>query len=218
MPHEALASWDDLLSGAPEQALLRLQSLLDESSPADRVALLRRARPKHLERLFELCRDQPLTEQDLVPGTGPGESLHDGINSLAAFRAFQKRFFRSPEGALAGYNPGPFNWATTPGYFVVRREGEHLLFDYTALPREVPSDWPPLVPNRKKLGRFVYYGLRDDMRRVSSHVCVGAVARHGQPIDTWFALARRVDTDVASRGELTSTKAAREPDAPPPPA
>lgn len=200
MRPEVFTSWDDLLSGAPEQALSRLQSLLDESSPRDRVALLRRARPRHLRRLFELCRDRPLTEQDLVPGMEPGEAVHDGVNSLPAFRVFQKRFFRSADGTLAGYNPGPFNWATTPGYFVVRREGEHLWFDYTELPKEVPPGWPPPVPNRARLGRFVYYGLRDDMRRVSRHVCVGAVARHGNPIDTWFALARRVDDASSGRG------------------
>lgn len=202
------ASWDELLTGEPEQAALQLRTTFDELEPADRVELLRHARSKHLERLFEVCRDQPLTFDDLVPGDLPGEVWHDGINSLFAFRVFQKRFFQSAEGAVAGYNPGPFNWAITPGYFVVRQEGAHLFFDYTELPRNVPPGWPKPIPNRAKLGRFVYHGLRDDMRQVSRHVCIGAVARHGKPIGTWFALCRRV----------TPSERAPGPGAPPRPA
>src|SRR5690606_20173055 len=121
-------------------------------------------------------------------------STHDGVNTLPLFRHFQKRFFRTPSGVIAGYNPSAFNWAITPGYFCVVRDGGHLQFDYTSLPRAVPDGWPPPIPNADKQGRFVYYGLRDDMRRVSRHVCIGAVSRHGQPIGTWFARCRREES------------------------
>lgn len=193
--------WDELLSGEPGEAARTIEAHLDRMTGAERVAWLRRARSEHLQSLFELCRDRPLRAEHLVPSLrgglpegnlqAPAEALHDGVNSLLLFRVFQKRFFRAADGTLAGYNPGPFNWATTPGYFVVREDEGGLFFDYTELPRDVPAGWPRPIPNQRRLGRFVYHGLRDDMRRVSEHVCIGAVSRHGQPIDTWFALCRR---------------------------
>lgn len=183
-------SWDVLLQGDGPAAVSAIEQLLDGLSASDRVSFVRRARSEHLQGLFELCRERPLTRGHLVPA-GATECVHDGVNSLPLFRIFQKRLFRGKDGELAGYNPGPFNWAITPGYFRVREEQSHLFFDYTELPEDVPEGWPRPIPNADKLGRFVYHGLRDDMRRVSRDVCIGAVARHGQPIGTWFALCRR---------------------------
>lgn len=193
LAHPPNLHWDELLAGEPREAARNIETHLDRMTGAERVALLRRARSEHLQSLFELCRDQPLRVEHLVAGHLPGtaDTTHDGVNSLLLFRVFQKRFFRAPDGTIAGYNPGPFNWAITPGYFVVREDDGDVFFDYTELPRAVPEGWPRPIPNRRKLGRFVYHGLRDDMRRVSEHVCIGAVARHGQPIGTWFALCRR---------------------------
>lgn len=183
--------WDELLQGDPIRVIENLEARLDRLPAEERVQLLRRARPADLERLFELCRDRPLDAEHLVSNDPGAEAIHDGVNSLPLFRVFQKRFFRDRSGRVAGYNPGPFNWATTPGYFTVRQQDGHLFFDYESLPEQVPEGWPRPTPNKRKLGRFVYYGLRDEMRRVSRHVCIGCVFRHGRPIDTWFILCRR---------------------------
>ena len=63
-------------------------------------------------------------------------------------------------------------------------------FDYTMLPKEKPPAWPDIVPNRRRLGRFVYEGMVDVMRGISPHVSIGRVKKKGNFYDTWFVLVR----------------------------
>src|SRR4051794_9015549 len=51
---------------------------------------------RELSELFEATSDNPVTLDDLVPADVPPmtEVIHEGKNSLAMFRRFQKRFCR----------------------------------------------------------------------------------------------------------------------------
>ena len=91
---------------------------------------------------------------------------------------------------VVGYNHQSMAWATGPGYFMARQEGDEVAIDYTRLPDEKPPSWPPIIGNDKKLSRFVYYGMVDYLRRVSDHVTIGRAVRHGKVEDNWFLLVR----------------------------
>ncbi len=187
--------WDRLLGGRPQEARQRLRHALDSKSDTDRLALVRRAQGSHLAALFDAA-VEPASITDFVPNDAPllSEFIFDGINSLPLFRQFQKRFTRTEEG-VCGYNHTPFNWATTPGYFVVSEShgpSSALHFDYTRLPNgKLPEGWPRPIPNERRLGRFVYAGLVDEVRRVADDVVVGAVFRNQRPSGTYFLLVRR---------------------------
>ena len=114
--------------------------------------------------------------------------MHEGWNTLplpSGIRTFQKRFCR-PDGdntRLFGYNHGATMGLIGPGFFVaVLTEGNNdwmargaVVIDYFQTPDgAVAEGWPNVIPNSKGLQRFVYYQTRDFMRRVSSHVTVGA--------------------------------------------
>ena len=49
---------------------------------------------------------------------------------------------------------------------------------------------PDIVPNEARLGRFVYAGMKDYMRRVSEHVSIGRAYKGGKPMNAWFVLCR----------------------------
>jgi len=130
------------------------------------------------------------------------EVIHDGLNTLAlphSLRRFQKRFCRPavPGAAeLFGYNEGPLRRVIGPGYFVASRpmDDAHggVMVDYFRVPEgEVADGWPPIVPNRKGLQRFVYDQTRDFLRRVCTHVSIGAAFKQDKPLDHYFVLSRR---------------------------
>jgi hypothetical protein len=58
------------------------------------------------------------------------------------------------------------------------------------LPKEKPDAWPPIIDNTAKLGRFVYFGMVDVMRGVSSHVSIGRAKKKVVWMDAWFVLVR----------------------------
>ncbi len=190
----ARSDWDALLGGRTHEAPSALEDILNSASASERLEVLRRASGSHLAALFDACRE-PARGEELIPSQGAPlrEVVFDGINSLPLFRRFQKRFTRTEEG-ICGYNHTPFTWATTPGYFVVQETGGpsgSLVFDYTRTPKGMlPAGWPRVLRNEQRLGRFVYAGLVDEVRRVSRDVVVGAVARNGRPIGTYFLLVR----------------------------
>ena len=134
---------------------------------------------------------------DLVPHERGEMSavVHEGKNSLPLFSRFAKVFCRPKPGAreLWGYNRSGALVQTSvgPGYFVAYEgPGDEVLIDYTRLPEYVPPGWPGLLPNEARLGRFVYAGMVDAVRAVSTHVSVGRAIRYGELQDTWFVLCR----------------------------
>jgi hypothetical protein len=139
-----------------------------------------------------------LTLEDLVPSaTAPlGEVTHEGKNSLLLFSRFAKVFCRpKPDSQeVWGYNRagGFVQTVVGPGYFVAYEgPGDEVLVDYTRLPKGKASSWPEIMSNEARLSRFVYSGMIDALRGVSSHVSVGRAIRNGKVQDNWFVLCRQ---------------------------
>ena len=53
-----------------------------------------------------------------------------------------------------------------------------------------PEAWPAIVPNEARLGRFVYAGMIDVMRGISTHVSIGRAKKKKGYMDAWFVLVR----------------------------
>ena len=152
-------------------------------------------------RLFEAVHPdksgRECTLESLVPpGRAVLESVrHEGINTLPAFRHFAKVFAR-PDGRdeLWGYNDTSTFVTTTvgPGFFTARANDQpgEVLIDYLTLPPAVPPEWPALVPNEARLGRFVYAGTQDVLRSISEHVSVGRARKGDRWLPSYFVLVR----------------------------
>jgi hypothetical protein len=141
---------------------------------------------------------RPVTLDDYVPpGTEPHvEVIHHGRNTLPAFNHFQKRFARPKDPDtkdLVGFNYQSLSGLTGPGYYVAHPSSEpgEVDIDYTMSPREKPDAWPPIASNRARLGRFVYGGMVDVMRGLSTHVSIGRARKKSDWLDTWFILVRQ---------------------------
>ena len=148
---------------------------------------------------------EPLTLDFFVPEdvAATTEVIHHGRNSLPAFNFFQKRFARSARSGdrLFGYNEQSMRWATGPGFFVALesrpewRDRGAVVIDYHQVPGEgddVPAGWPKIVPNSRGLQFLIYHKTRDFMRKVSSHVSVGAAYKgeSDKEMGAYFALCR----------------------------
>lgn len=173
-----------------------LASILDEASPKDRVDAVLSVDGSLVGRLYELVGGQALTINDIVPPTTPAGATvtFEGRNSLPVFSRFQKRFTRTADGLVFGYNHQPLRLAgmvTGPGYFRVLDAGApdgELLFDYTLPPPFEPSGWPAYRPNDFGASRFVFMNLNDYVRRVATGVVVGAAFRNGKDQNAYFSL------------------------------
>ena len=87
-----------------------------------------------------------------------------------------------------------------PGYFVaIPTEGHEgwpsrgaVVVDYFQVPDgPVVDGWPKVKPNSSGLQMFVYNKTRDFMRRVSSHVSIGAAYKVEKALDHYFVLCRQ---------------------------
>jgi hypothetical protein len=180
--------------------LPRLAKDLDEIGMPARLWAVRQWTRSVQATLWEAVKGfRPLTLDDLVPpGVGPHvEVIHHGMNTLPAWNHFQKRFARpmdpEPKDQLVGYNVQSLSAFTGPGYYVARPAADagEVDIDYTLVPRDRPEAWPPVVPNSARLGRFVYDGLLDVMRGVSSAVSIGRARKNRVWMDAWFVLVRQ---------------------------
>lgn len=183
-------------------------AFLDGLSPEDRLAETRTLDRDNQRRLYKSAGEAPaLTLDDFVPAkTGDRvEVIHDGRNTLplpGGLKLFQKRFCR-PTGErdrLFGYNQSPFLSTVGPGFFVAVptagrgawEERGAIVIDYFQVPDGPVADgWPAVVPNTKGLQTFVYNKTRDFMRRVSSHVTIGAAYKVEKSLDHYFILCRK---------------------------
>jgi len=181
-----------------------IAALFDGLTAELRVALVRslgRAEQRALYRKVDGFAAVVLA--DLVPPDRADleEVRHLGLNTLPAFRVFEKRFCRLPgedaaaPASLAGYNFQTMSPVTGPGYFVAVEDPERreVLVDYRRLPEKKPADWPRIRSNERGLARFVYGFMVDRLRRVSEHVTIGSAARKGRELGSYFALARMDD-------------------------
>lgn len=192
----------------------RLAKDLDELGHAGRIWSVRQWTPSNMAILYEGVKGfRPVDLDFYVPPTVPPlvQVIHHGKNSLPAATLFQKRFSRPPprvaaapaDGAaeapaekpqdyLVGYNFQTLSPLTGPGYYVAHAASDpgEIDIDYTMLPKEKPEPWPPIVPSSARLGRFIYHGMVDVMRGISSHVSIGRARKKSGWMDAWFVLVR----------------------------
>jgi hypothetical protein len=185
----------------------RIGAFLDALSPEQRVLEARSLNRDEQRSLYARAEGaRPLSLEDFVAGDlAPLVVVrHSGRNTLHLpdrLQLFEKRFCRPKDGTprLFGYNASPFEKSVGPGFFVAvptagNSEWEPrgaIVVDYFLIPDgEVPPGWPPVIPNTKGFQRFVYHRTRDFMRRVSTHVTIGAAFRVEKPLDHYFVLCR----------------------------
>ncbi len=173
-------------------------AVLDGMSAEARLAAVRKIHKAPQRRLYEAAAGRTGLSLDYMVPSERGELqevIHEGHNSLPMFTLFQKRFARMPSSPneLCGYNEQGMRWATGPGYFVARLsdDGAEIAIDYTALPGEKPESWPQIIPQRARLGRFVYYDMIDMLRPISKHVTVGRAIKGGKETENYFLLCRQ---------------------------
>ena len=172
-----------------------IAALLDGLDHDSRVSALLGLRRNQLQDLFQIVAGgSELALDHLVPAPRPEGSAvrHIGRNSLPLFSEFEKRFYRTEDGTVAGANFQTMSPITGPGYFVARQAPSHteILIDYEQLPQRTPEGWPVVRSNERGISRFVYGHMIDTLRRVSRHVSVGAASRHGQAPEAYFTLCR----------------------------
>ncbi|MEC9439468.1 MAG: hypothetical protein VYE40_00005 [Myxococcota bacterium] len=178
-----------------------LEEAMDAASHDERMAVLRTLTPKLQRRLFDAAEGRKVTLEQIVPSGKDRleEVIHEGQNTLPAFRHFQKRFCRPSDAnapddrdVLWGYNHQTMSGFTGPGYFVAYDDEEagEVCIDYRELPPEHPDAWPEIISNKAKLGFLVYAGMVDRLRRVSRDVTIGRAYKN-KPMNAWFALVRK---------------------------
>ncbi len=202
MPTTLETLLDDPHAGIDEIA--RHLDSLDSETRWREVCALDRSRQRALH--DKAAHARPIDFDHFVGDARPRvEVIHDGINTLPVpgpLRRFQKRFCRPASGGdrLFGYNEGPTRRWLGPGYFVAIPTADRpawsargaVVVDYFQVPDgDVAPGWPRVVDNHWRLQRFVYEATRDFMRRVSTHVSVGAAFKRERPLDHYFVLCRR---------------------------
>lgn len=195
------------LAKDPDVSIGVIAEALDKMTPDERRAEAGGLNRDEQRLLYHKAAAAPgLTIADFVPSdVAPvTEVIHYGRNTLPLprkHRYFQKRFCRPKDGSdrAFGYNESPSRWLIGPGYFVAvptagNRAWESrgsVVIDYFQVPDgDVAPGWPAVVPNTKGLQVLVYNKTRDFMRRVSSHVTIGAAYKKESSLDHYFMLCR----------------------------
>jgi len=172
-----------------------LEEALNSATHDERVAASRKFSGKLQNKLYEAAEGRAVTLDYMVPTQEPLEEvIHVGTNTLPAFRHFEKRFCRPSSDefgdVLWGYNHNWYWPVTTPGYYAAYEHDDgELWVDYTRAVPEKPDEWPPLMPNNRRLGHLVFKGMIDHVRRVSDHVTIGRAYKK-KPMNAWFCLVR----------------------------
>jgi len=189
-----------LLGHHDDHAKARLSEALDRMEAKSRLDTVMSIQPDEQRILWKLVEGQSLGVDHFVPSGVDAlkQVIHHGRNSLPMHNFFQKRFARveGESSDLYGYNEQTWVWMTGPGYFVAHPTADEkeppgdYVIDYTLIPPKKPDAWPPIIPNEAKLGRFVYAGMKDYMRKVSEHVSIGRAYKKGKPMNAWFILCR----------------------------
>jgi hypothetical protein len=172
---------------------------LDRLSHAERMVALQGMQRDQFSQLFGLVNGfAAMTLDALVPtNTAPLQPVrHIGRNSLPLFSSFEKRFYRlDSRAALGGANFQSTSFATGPGYFTASPSAERteVVIDYNQIPDAAPEGWPALANNERGIGRLVYGGMIDTLRKVSEHISIGAAQKRGQAPSAYFVLCRLSD-------------------------
>jgi hypothetical protein len=186
-----------LIGHHDERTASRIASALDRMDPDSRLTTVLSIEAHDQPVLWELVSGNELSAEHFVPSdVDPLVTvIHQGKNTLPAAKLFQKRFCRTDQAdKVWGYNAQPFAWLTGPGYFVghtAESGPAKYVIDYTELPPSKPDDWPRIASNTSGIGRLVYGNMKDYVRAVSSHVCIGRAYRGDEPMAHYFVLCRR---------------------------
>jgi hypothetical protein len=168
---------------------------LDALSPERRIAEVRRMGGARQAKLWDLAKGKGNVDIAAFVEGASKVNIYAGKNSLLFFTHFQKRFWRAPSGEVAGYNHNGalVSFFTGPGYFMVSPAGDgELVFDYTKIPTEKPSEWPAVRTNSGLIAGVVYGGMLDYVRFVSNSTIIGAAFKGGKPRNAYFLLTRSV--------------------------
>ena len=177
---------------------------LDSLSHPKRLEETRTLNRKQQKWLYEQAeKSEPLNLNNFVPTSESNvEVIHYGRNTLPLpgfLKLFEKRFCRplKREDALYGYNEGSTRPLIGPGYFVAKpcppkwEQLGSVVIDYFEVPDEpVVEGWPSVKRNNQGLQVLVYNQTRDFMRRVSTHVSIGAAYKKEKPLGHYFILCR----------------------------
>ena len=202
---DVIASLHALLHNAAAP-MADISSLLDSASADERRAALFSLSRAQQRALYERAAASPtLTIDDLVPAPALTPVVHAGKNSLPLFRSFEKHMCRPDDGSarIFGFNEGFTRPFIGPGYFVAMPTGlatdgaptwaarGGIVVDYFQVPNTaVAAGWPVVVDNSVGLQRFVYRGMRDYLRKVSTHASIGAAFQGEREFNSWFVLCR----------------------------
>jgi hypothetical protein len=172
-----------------------IQAALDAATHDERLHWMRGLGRKQLRALYTLADGNPVALEHFVERDG-STAIHWGQNSLPMFNHFQKRFHKVG-GTMQGYNHNSplLTSVTGPGHFTARAEADEILIDYAQLPAGVPEDFPALLDNEGGLRKFVFGGMQDRMRKISTHCTIGGAEKGGKPMGAWFMLVREPRTD-----------------------
>lgn len=189
----------------PAATIGPIAEYLDALDHPQRVEATRGLNRRDQRRLYQLAERGPaVTLDDFVAAAPPRKPVRNyGKNTLPlpGFTRFEKRFCRPEDGSnrLFGYNEGASRPIIGPGYFVAvptagnpewEKRGA-IVVDYFQVPDgPVAEGWPRVKKNSSGLQILVYHRTRDFMRRVSSHVTVGAAYKVEKPLDHYFMLVR----------------------------
>ena len=168
-----------------------LSTALDAAGHEERLTWLRSLSGKEEAALYTLCAGTTLTVEEMHRGTGD-VVIHEGWNSLPAFRSFQKRVTVHQD-EVQGYNHQTFSFVTGPGHFRVRPSEDvpgEVWFDYVWEATSAPDAFPPPKSNTSGLSTLVYGHMIDIVRKVSDHVVIGRAIKKGKETPNYFGLVR----------------------------
>lgn len=175
----------------------QLTAFLNELSADQERGVLLELDKNEQARLWEIAGQDalPIDTEFFVPASAaPYEPCaFDGRNSLPAFAAFQKVFYRTEDGEIGGFNNQLLMRVTGPGYYVadvLPERSDEVAVSYLKTPRSKPRGWPKIVSNNRLRSRFVYGGMIDYLRRISDRSAVGRAYRDGKEMPNWFVLVR----------------------------
>lgn len=176
----------------------RIVAFMEGLTPEQRVAEALSLHGREVAELYAACAggSTPTLEEIVPASLGDDRTvIFEGRNSLPAFSSFQKRFARMGS-ELVGYNHQTMAFFTGPGIFVVKEPHagsdvpSELYFDYTAIPGNIPTGYPPFKRNDSGFSTLVYAHMKDYMRSVGPGVMVGAAYKKGKAQSAFFVLAR----------------------------
>lgn len=181
-----------------QKSIEAFANLMDGIGHDERVRVTHAMVRKDQKAMWELSKGyRPISLADLVATTSAFVQVrHIGKNTLPVFTKFEKRMCRPEQQGkqeqLIGYNWGFTQRFVGPGYFVAYYNEKTLEvdIDYRLVPKSKPADWPEIKDNNSGMGKLVFGNMVDSLRRISEHVTIGAAARNGKPLGSWFVLCR----------------------------